>query len=169
MEIWKDIPEWEGYYQVSNLGRVKSLSRTVNGKENKPIKRKERVLKPAPIPSGYLSVVLCRFGTRKTELVHALVASAFLGYERRGRELVCDHIDENKLNNNLSNLRVITLRENTARSTSKKLTGAFWHKRLNKWQSSISINNKTIHLGYFDTEIEANEAYKDTKKKLKIL
>lgn len=66
-EIWKDIEEYEGLYQVSNQGRVKSLKYG-----------KERILKPAPNSDGYLFVVLCKDGKTKTYFVHRLVAMAFI-------------------------------------------------------------------------------------------
>ena len=90
-EIWKDIKDYEGLYMVSNWGRVKSIKFG-----------KERILKPVTNSSGYLSVKLCKDGKVKAFTVHRLVAEAFLP---NPDNLPCvNHKDENKQNNNVSNL-----------------------------------------------------------------
>ena len=66
-EIWKDIEGFEGLYQVSSFGRVKSL-----------YGKKEHILKPGKRGAGYLFVVLCKDGKKKNILIHRLVASAFI-------------------------------------------------------------------------------------------
>ena len=86
-----------GLYQVSNLGRVKSLG---NSKT-----RKEKILKPE-IRTGYYSVNLCKSGKRKKHRVHRLVAQAFI--ENPKNLPVINHIDENKLNNCVENLEWCT-------------------------------------------------------------
>jgi len=118
MEIFKDIPGYEGIYQVSDLGRVKSL------KFNK-----EKILKPGVNNHGYYTVVLCK-GKRKTINVHQLVAMAFLNHEPCGYNgLIVDHKDNNPLNNRLSNLQLISQRENTSKDKkgSSKYTGVSWN------------------------------------------
>ena len=94
-EIWKDIKEYEGYYQVSNWGRIKSLPR------NSTVKY-ARNLKLRANRHGYLYVVLCKNGKVKTYYVHRLVAEAFIP---NTDNLPCvNHKDENPLNNNVDNL-----------------------------------------------------------------
>ena len=79
LEEWKPVVGYEGLYEVSNLGRVKSLPRTVRYKgTNTPAKRKERILIPAHDSDGYLVVGLTLDGKRKGYKVHRLVAKAFL-------------------------------------------------------------------------------------------
>lgn len=90
-EIWKDIPNYEGLYQVSDLGRIKS-------KQNY---RKGSILTPR-IKKGYYTVGLRKDGVRKWHLVHRLVASAFILNENNLKQV--NHIDENKLNNKVDNL-----------------------------------------------------------------
>ena len=94
MENWKDIENYEGLYQVSNEGRVKSLS---NDKT-----RKEKILKPAADGGGYMYVNLYKNGQKKSHKVHRLVASAFIDNSDNLPEV--NHIDEDKTNNNLENL-----------------------------------------------------------------
>ena len=96
-EIWKDIPNYEGMYQVSNLGRVKSL------KFNK-----EKVLKPLPNRRGYCKVILCKGGAQKQKSIHRLVLLAFVGES----ELEVNHINGIKTDNSLENLEYCTRREN---------------------------------------------------------
>jgi len=76
--------------------------------------------------------------------------------------LVIDHLDGDKLNNNIDNLRLVSQRENLqnlAIHRDGRLVGACFHKQHNKWIAQIKINKKLIHLGYYDTEQEAHEAY----------
>ena len=99
-EIWKDIPTYEGLYQVSNLGRVKSLRFG-----------KEKILAPSPTDkTGHLMVVLHKNGKRKCAKVHQLVMFAFVGERPEGKVVM--HLDSNPQNNALSNLQWGTNIEN---------------------------------------------------------
>ena len=161
-EIWKDIPGYEGLYQVSNLGRVKSLDRVVPHDRYGEFKLKGRVLKPSPTTNGYLKLDLCKYGTIKTTTVHKLVALTFLNHEPCGMKEVVDHIDNDKTNNRLDNLQLITSRENVSKDKTgctSKYIGVHWHKRMKKWQASIRVNDKAKYLGYFTDEYEAHLAY----------
>jgi hypothetical protein len=102
MEIWKDIKGFEGRYQVSNTGKVKSLR--FLGHDG------ERLMKLSPHHSGYLIVQLGKHPA-KTYHVHFLVASAFLP-SVDGKPIV-NHIDGNKHNNHVDNLEWVTYKENT--------------------------------------------------------
>lgn len=165
-EIYKDIPNYEGFYQVSNLGNVKSLERTVKYWRGKRT-IKEKVLKSAKEGNGYLIVALSKNNKYKSIKIHKLVALAFLGHTSKGYDgLIVDHIDNNKLNNKLENLQLITARENCSkdRKGSSKYTGVSWNKKANKWQSHITINYKLKNLGYFTDELEASETYQKALK-----
>jgi len=151
MEIYKYI---KGYpdYKVSNLGNVKSYKHG-----------KVKILKNNKSCGGYLAVGLCKQGKSQTILVHKLVAIEFLNHIPNFFEIVIDHIDNNKLNNKLDNLQLITHRENTSKDRknySSKYTGVSWHKLKSKWRSDIRIKGKTIRLGLFETEKEASDKYK---------
>ena len=78
-----------------------------------------------------------------------------------------DHIDGDKLNNNIENLRVVTCQENNWNRTRAK--GYSWNKTGNKWLSQIRLNGKLKHLGYFDNEIDAHNCYLEAKKKYHII
>ncbi len=109
-EIWKDVEGYEGYYQVSNFGRVKSLKRTVKRRNNYDLNIKERI-KPGQLDkAGYYRLSLCKYGITKTKKVHRLVAEAFLE-KRKGADHV-NHIDGNKINNFKDNLEWCTNIEN---------------------------------------------------------
>ncbi len=108
----------------------------------------------------------------KTILLHQLVASAFLEYKFNGHNLVIDHIDSNKLNNNVNNLRLISQRENLSKERSVKSglpTGVSYHIRNKKYISCITINNKLKHLGSFNSIEQASNAYKNKLKEICIL
>ena len=78
-----------------------------------------------------------------------------------------DHIDGDKTNNNISNLRVVTSQQN--QFNMRNIKGYTWCKRDKKWRAQIQLNKKGIHLGYFDTEEEARNAYLEAKKKYHIM
>lgn len=102
MEQWKDIEGFEGIYQVSNLGRVKSLKRRVNGKGNYWYTQEEKILKPFVNKKGYLGIVLYNNYYTLRTTIHRLVASAFIPNDNSLPQV--NHKDENKLNNCVDNL-----------------------------------------------------------------
>ena len=161
IEIFKDILGYEGLYQVSNLGRVKSLERKVR-KENSFKTVKEKILTPVINNGGYLRVTLWKQGKQKDFKVHQLVAMAFLGHKPNGHKLVVNHKDFNRKNNNAINLEIITQRKNTNKKhlkSASQYTGVSWHKSSKKWRARIWYNGRLEHLGYFDNELEGFFAY----------
>lgn len=97
MEIWKDVEDYEEYYQISNLGRIRN-------------KRENRILKPSK-SGGYLHISLS-YGIRKDVLIHRLVAKAFI--DNPLNLSYVNHKDENKLNNSVENLEWCTAKYNTS-------------------------------------------------------
>lgn len=160
-EVWESVKGFESY-EVSNLGRVKSLERYVkNGFGLRFVK--ERILKPRENSTGYLTINF--YG--KPKKIHQLVAIAFLRHTPNGFNLVVDHIDNNKLNNRLDNLQIITNRLNCSKdrqNKSSKFTGIHYCKTKNRWIPKIQIDKVRIILGSFHTEEEAITCY---NKKLK--
>lgn len=88
---------------------------------------------------------------------HRVIAYAFLNLDIDDLSRQVDHINGNKLCNNVDNLRIVSAQENTHNRTKAK--GYSWRKDTNKWHAQIMVNRKNIHLGYYDTEEEARAAY----------
>ena len=110
MEIWKDIVGYENLYQVSNLGRVKSLNYLQKGKE--------QILKGFKVTSGYLAVNLSKDGKSKTHTIHRLVAKTFI--ENPDNLPQVNHKDECKTNNRLDNLEWCSSKYNCNYGTRNK-------------------------------------------------
>jgi hypothetical protein len=168
-EIWIPIKGYEGMYQISTLGRVKSLKRVIKTSIGVLRPLKAKILRLLNENHNYLTVTLSKNGTSKIFRVHQLIAITFLKHKPNGHALVVDHIDNNKLNNNLENIQVITTRQNISkdmRGCSSKYTGVCWHKINEKWESKITINKKRKFLGYFFSEIEASKAYQKALKEI---
>lgn len=109
-ETWRDVPGYEGLYQVSDKGNVKSLSREMwNGKGY--YLREEKIIKQSEDKHGRMVLGLYKNKNRKNYFVHSLVALAFIG--ERPKDYVVAHCDGNNKNNDLSNLRYDTVRENS--------------------------------------------------------
>lgn len=165
-EEFVDIIGYEGLYQVSNFGNVKSLDRLVPCRIGKRmVVGKSRVLTMSN--TGYKMVSLSKGGKIKCYSVHQLVAISFLGHKRCGYDTVVDHINGDKLDNRLSNLQLITPSENTIKGTergSSKHLGVSWHKRKSKWTATIRIDKKLIHLGDFKCEDEAKNRFVEASK-----
>ena len=138
-------------YAVSNFGNVKNI-------------KTNRILKPAFDNNGYLKVDL-----GKTIRIHKLVASVFL--INTDNKKCVDHIDCNKTNNKVLNLRYATQSENqfNAKINNRNTSGTkgiSFHKPLNKWRAMIGINNKRIHIGYYDNIEDAIKARQEKAKEL---
>ena len=109
-ELWKDIKGYEGRYQVSNQGRVRSLNRIITNCRGRKQIVKEKILKPENVFDGYERVGLCKNGKRKHYRVATLVYEAFVGPIPEGKEL--DHINGDRTLNIPSNLRAVSHKEN---------------------------------------------------------
>ena len=118
-EIWKDIENYEGYYQISNLGRVKSLNRTVKRSDGRVEYRKGTLMKTRISNSNKAknknasdreSITLNKDGNTKYHLIHRLVAKAFIPNPENKKTV--NHIDGNPLNNIVTNLEWATYSEN---------------------------------------------------------
>jgi hypothetical protein len=158
-EIWKDVVGYEGFYQVSSIGRVKSLKRERIFTKGVIC---ERILKLLIGKNGGVRVTLYNNKGRQQKEVHQLVAIAFLNHKPCGFSLVVNHIDFNRQNNHQNNLEVITQRQNTNRKhikSTSKYVGVSYMKSKQKWRSQIRINGKQKHLGLFINELDAFKAY----------
>lgn len=145
-EIWKPIPNMD--YSASSNGEIRN---NLTGK----------LISHIPDPKGYKTCCLKVDGKWKSYKSHRLIALAFFG-DSNG--LFVDHIDADKSNNSVNNLRYATNRENCIYSTTRtrKMTGTIFHKKNHNkkpWQALIRINKKNKSLGYYETQIEAHTAY----------
>jgi hypothetical protein len=103
-EEWRDVVGYEGMYQVSNFGQVRSIDRISEGKPGTMCRRKGRILKLNPnARKGYLLCSVIKHGVPSSKHVHRLVAEAFI--PNPDNKPVIDHIDRNRANNVVSNLR----------------------------------------------------------------
>ena len=108
-EVWKDIPEYNGAYQISNLGNVKAVSRSVKGYKSRyavPTRMKKKTINSM----GYEVVGLWKDNKQNLALIHRLVAEAFIENPNCYPEI--NHVDGNKLNNDISNLEWCDTRMN---------------------------------------------------------
>lgn len=172
-EIWKDIPNFSGY-QASNLGRIRTHNKVTSNSLHPHREWKDRILKYKCKSKkvGY-TVDLWKEGKPRTRLVARLVAFTFYGGDIESRELTVNHIDGNRLNNELANLELVSLKENIQHgfrtglySTTKKvkvidkITGTII------FPSSLSEGGRLIgqHHGYLGQKIKKgvfeNERYK---------
>lgn len=150
-EIWKDIENYEGLYQVSNLGRIRSVDRVIKNNNNIYHNLKGCILKQQYQNNGYLCVTLWKNNKKKLCTVHRLVANAFV---KNPFDLPCvNHKDENKTNNIVENLEFCTQRYNNnygtknERMINKKikpviqfsLDGEF----IKEWPSVVSVQTET--------------------------
>jgi hypothetical protein len=121
-EYWVDISNYEGYYQVSNYGNVRSLDRVIKEKTGKTQTLKGRILKPHTNSSGYYQINLNRKSVRTTFAIHQLVAQAFL--DNRSRKPLVNHINGIKTDNNVNNLEWATYSENLEHAYKNRLRQA---------------------------------------------
>lgn len=147
VEVWMDIPKYDNY-MISSFGNVYSI-------------QTGRILKPGLDSNGYQMVSLCKNGKGKSINLHKLVANAFI--PNPDNKKCIDHIDNDRKNNYVSNLRYATNQENNRNASKKKnntsgVIGVSYCKIYKKWRAFISINGKIKHLGYFQTLEQAKEA-----------
>lgn len=150
LEIYTRIKGYE-QYAVSNFGNLMNVET-------------QKFLKQRNDTKGYVIVTISKDGIRKDYRLHRLIAEHFI--DNPDNLPIIDHIDGNKSNNEISNLRWATQQTNCQNRKKRENTtsifkGVYFYKPTKKWKSNIKINSKSIHIGYFDTEIEAAFAYNE--------
>ncbi len=168
-EQWRPVVGYETSYEVSSFGAVRSLGRKVNSWCGGRM-TKTKTMKPKVGNSGYYEVHLAKQGKYAYFLVHRLIAEAF-GLFENGKPLV-DHINGNKLDNRIENLRAVTVQENTqnqrkaaARSRTGFL-GVSFERQTGKFKACIGNNGRYTTLGRFTTPEAAHAAYVDAKRRM---
>lgn len=147
MEIYTKIKGFENY-AISNFGNVLNI-------------KTQKFLKLNKCGEGYLGIALCKNGKAKTYKIYRLIAEHFI--DNPNNYPCVDHIDRDRTNNSISNLRWTTQQINCRNKTKKNncsstYRGVYFNKEKQKWQSQIR-NNKRICVGRYDTELEAAIAY----------
>jgi len=168
-EEWREVTNYEGLYEVSDLGGVRSINRVVLSRKKgvSTMKLKGKILKSSPTGEDgnkYLAVGLSKDSKMKTFRVHKLVAAAFL---KPGVGLTVDHIDNDKLNNRADNLQYLTNRDNCIKAFNQKpkrfMTGVSTTKDGRTYKATIMFKGENIMLGYYDNEEAAGKEYLNAK------
>lgn len=153
-EIWKDIPGYEGLYQASNLGNIKSIFNN-------------KILKFGVSTNNYYTVNLWKNKKSKHYRVHTLIAITFLNHTPNKQIIVIDHIDNNKTNNRLENLQLISQRHNSNKDKllpKSGVRGVYWSTINKKWQVRLRINGKKKNILYHDNKEYCGYVYKEASK-----
>ena len=147
-ELFYWCDKWRGYKVKNPYWRKKSLSKNRD---------------------GYLITRINNYDFRFNRIVYYAHNQDWDIYDcSKNNEI--DHIDRDKLNNNISNLRVVNNRENNLnRDFVEYAKGYCYNKIKKKYQAQINLNKKSIYLGYFDTEIKASNKYQKVKLFIKVL
>lgn len=170
-EVWADILGFDGFYQISSLGRVRTCVALCVKRDRWEKGWPWRILKTSNV-RGYEYIRIARKEKGRSLKIHRILWEAFRGQIPVG--LGIDHINGDPLDNRIDNLRLATQQEqnrNKSRKTNRKMKGKkgvyFISGRALKkpWLAKIIINKKAIHLGYFVTELEAAKAYNEAARK----
>ena len=150
-EAWRKIDGYDNY-QISSFGKLKNV-------------KSGRILKPQMDTHGYRHINLCKNNKTKTVIIHSLVANAFISNSEN--KPCIDHINCNKLDNNVINLRWATTIENGRNTCIQKnstsgVKGVYFDKDRNKWCAQIKVNYKRRFLGRYATLNEAKIARQST-------
>ena len=163
IEEWIPIKGYEGLYEVSNLGRVRSNPKIRDGKYRNEFK----ILKPRINYLGYYEICLSKNNNPDPRTIHELVAQHFIG--ERPNKMVINHKNHNKLDNKISNLEYCTQKENVRKAI---VMGNFRHKEIlqfdlnnnfiKKWFSSMDIE-RTLNFNHSVISKVCNEKYTNYK------
>lgn len=157
-EIWKDIPEYVGYYQSNQNGDIKSLQRITIYNDGRKKVQKEKILKHYN-RGKYKKVDLCKHGVVKKHYVHLLVFFSFNVVVKK-KNYVVDHINNDKSDNRICNLQYISQRENTSKDNKNKNHPCVRFVG-QKWQLRMKINGENVYIGSFNTKEKAIKSYKN--------
>lgn len=145
-EEWKAIPGYEGYYEVSNLGGVRSVTRKVPFWRGRQKTMRSQIISPRIDRGGYVIVHLTKDGDRKSKKVHRLVASAF--HSDYSDDLQVNHLNMDKLDNRHTNLEMTTNKKNNRH----RISGEHWPDGIedmvaSMWGSGSSVSDIASSFG----------------------
>jgi hypothetical protein len=154
-EEFKIIKDFENY-EISNLGNIRNI------KTNK-------ILKNSINSNGYKITSMFKNNKFKKHYIHRLIALTFI--PNPDKKKCVDHINNNRLDNDINNLRWVTLSENSHNAKLSTLNtsgvkGVYWNKENNKWHAQIRLNCKKYHIGYYEEKEEAIKARREKAKEL---
>jgi hypothetical protein len=158
VEQWKDIPDYEGLYQASDLGRIKSLEKPRKKSINNPNSFvKERIMKTS-LSQKYLNAGLYKY-KHKPFLVHHLVALAFMNFKANIGNVVIDHKNNVATDNRLVNLQLISRRHNNVKDAKNKTGAVGVYTNKGFYHARITFNGKNYNLGSFKNLLDAKNKY----------
>jgi hypothetical protein len=168
LEEWRPVKDYEGLYEVSNLGNVKGLDRKIHHWQGGESFITGKILTRHFDGRGYAVVHLSKDNKGKLCKIHLLVWDVFGDKRRDGRKIQVDHIDNNKSNCCIDNLQLLNNKENTSKDRKSKYNNPTGVETLpsGKFRSRININGETKHLGCFRTKEEAINKYQETIRSL---
>jgi hypothetical protein len=161
VEQWKDIPDYESLYQVSDLGRVKSLEKPRKKSTNNPNSFVRLRIMKASLGKKYLNTALYKDGQSKSFLIHHLLSIAFLKFKPNMGQTIVDHINNISTDNRLCNLQLITRRHNNVKDVKNKSEAVGLYQRNGFFNVTISFNGISCSLGSFKDKKEAIEKHKE--------
>jgi hypothetical protein len=150
-EEWRIIPNTNCNYCISNMGEIMNNN-------------SQKILKPILSTNGYYQITIRYDKIKKNPRIHRLVAETFIPNLENLKSI--DHINRNKLDNRVSNLRWVST-SNNMRNIEKKINktskyiGVYFAKQRNKYHARGRLNGKSVCIGYFDNEEDAGRAYND--------
>ena len=163
-EIWKSIKGYEGLYEISNKGRVKTL------------KRKgvivDKILKQNLNSRGYYHVGLSKNKKSKTIMIHILMRNTFFDKKSNNKDFEIDHINGIRIDNCVDNLQLLSHRQNLLKGhlqngrKSSKYSGVYWDKTAKKWRVNIWTYGGSKYLGLFRNEYQAHLVYQKELKRI---
>lgn len=160
-EIWKEVIGFSGIYEVSNTGKVRSIDRRIVRSNGRTTILKGKELNFSLDKDGYRFIQFNVNNKRYIRKIHRLVYGSFIGKLEKG--LVIDHIDNDKNNNNVSNLQQITNRLNVSKDSKKKYnlpTCVYKNSKGGSFRTNFQVDNINIYIGTFKTIEDADHAYK---------
>ena len=154
IEEWKDIPDYEGYYQGSSFGRIRSISRVISNNRGSTTRLRGCIIKQVKTNRGRMVVGLTKNGKHKLYFVSRLIYSAFYGAIPNGMQV--NHIDENLGNNSIWNLNLMTPSENVNWGTRNERVA----KKKSKPVYQYSLDGSLIKIWESTRQIEKELGYK---------